>query len=114
MTLKACPKLKVFRSKKILAAARGEACVNCGIQDDTVVAAHYSGINAAMPGKGTGIKGHDFAVAFFCKKCHDNFDNRVKDKDYEFLDESHRSMMFLLLILKTQARLFEKGILVVK
>ena len=32
----------MIRSKKLLDAARDQSCVNCGVRDGTVVAAHYT------------------------------------------------------------------------
>ena len=59
-----------IRSKKLLSAARGESCVNCGTQDGTVVAAHYQGLRSHQYGKGKGQKPHDILVADLCVKCH--------------------------------------------
>lgn len=57
----------IYRSSKILMAAKGAPCMACGRQDDTVVAAHS---NQQRDGKGTGIKAHDFRVAYLCHECH--------------------------------------------
>ena len=104
------PKKKVYRNKKILQAAKGEACVNCRGNDGTTVAAHYSGAGSYLLGKGTGIKGHDFAVAFLCYKCHKIFDEHKITSD--FIKDAYRNdIYFLINILKTQARLFEKGVI---
>lgn len=64
-----------IRSKKLLAAARGESCVNCGVSDDTIVAAHYQGLRSHQYGKGKGQKPHDILVADLCHKCHHAFDS---------------------------------------
>ena len=50
--------------------ARGESCQNCGVQDDSVVLAHYSGIRQHAYGKGRGIKGSDWMAAPQCMTCH--------------------------------------------
>lgn len=43
--------------------------MNCGIQDNTIVAAHRN------EGKGMGIKVDDWLVAYLCHKCHYELDN---------------------------------------
>ena len=40
-----------IKSKKMLEGAKGQACVNCGCRDETVVAAHYQGIRSYEFGK---------------------------------------------------------------
>jgi len=44
------------RSRKYLNAAEGQSCVNCGVNDGTVMAAHYQGMRSHAYGKGRGIK----------------------------------------------------------
>lgn len=56
-----------YRNPKILKHARGQACQNCGAQDETIVAAHS---NQAKHGKGAGNKAHDIFVAYLCHRCH--------------------------------------------
>ena len=46
-------------------AAQG-ICQSCGVEDGTIVPAHY------RPGRlATGMKPDDWKVAALCKKCHD-------------------------------------------
>jgi hypothetical protein len=104
-------KLKI-RSKKIRNAARGQACVNCGINDGTTVAAHYQGMRSLAFGKGTGSKPHDVCVAFLCCKCHMMFDagegSFVKDRFQRKVDLSER---FLYCVMLTVIKLCEMGVL---
>lgn len=51
---------------KVLKAARGQECVNCGALDGTTVAAHCND----MEFKGIGRKSHDCLVAYLCVRCH--------------------------------------------
>ena len=60
-----------YRNPKILALAKGQDCQHCGINDDTIVAAHS---NKIVHGKGVGIKADDFCIAYLCYKCHTNYD----------------------------------------
>ena len=59
----------------MLEAARDQSCVNCGVMDGTVVAAHYQGMRSHLFGKGTGLKPHDICIADLCSKCHRLFDD---------------------------------------
>ena len=71
------PKRKAYRNKKILKAARGEACLvnlpGCTGGGDDTVAAHSM---QADDGKGTSIKADDSMVAYSCAFCHDVLDGR--------------------------------------
>jgi len=68
-------KLKI-RSKKYLKGAKDQSCVNCGVNDGTIVSAHYQGLRSHLYGKGTGTKPHDLLVADLCHKCHTIFDSQ--------------------------------------
>ena len=59
--------------KKLLDAAKDQSCVNCGVRDGTVVAAHYTGLRANLRAR-AGHKPHDLCVADLCHKCHYQFD----------------------------------------
>ncbi|KKK97619.1 hypothetical protein LCGC14_2650980, partial [marine sediment metagenome] len=65
-----------YRNKKILQAAKGEACTmnapGCNCDSDTVVFCH---INQSYAGKGTGQKADDYAGFFGCSACHYLYDN---------------------------------------
>jgi len=50
-------------------------CMNCGISDGTVCAAHS---NQSKHGKGLGLKASDSLVAALCHKCHYELDNGKK------------------------------------
>ena len=101
-----------IRSKKLLNAAEGQACVNCGNRDDTVVAAHYQGMRQQMLGKGTGTKPHDLCIADLCSKCHREFDSfegsYVKDPLMRKIDLSER---FLFCVMMTLIRRTQDGTL---
>ena len=56
-----------YRNPKLLKLADGAPCMMCSMQDGTVVSAHS---NQLRDGKGTGIKGHDYRIAFLCHQCH--------------------------------------------
>lgn len=71
-------KVKQYRNKKILNAARGENCLiqspYCTNDSETVVACHS---NDYDDGKGRGQKAHDCFVAFGCAACHNWVDGRL-------------------------------------
>ena len=104
-------KLKIS-SKKICKAAKCQACVNCGINDGTTVAAHYQGMRSHNFGKGTGSKPHDVMVAFLCSKCHSMFDAGEGSfvKDY-YLRKTDLSERFLYCVALTIIKLCEMGVL---
>jgi hypothetical protein len=60
-------KTEAIRDRKLLDLARGQACVNCGTDDGTVVAAHGNG---AKFGKGVAQKASDIFHAHLCFRCH--------------------------------------------
>jgi len=60
-----------YRNPKLLKLAKDAPCMNCGIMDGTIVAAHS---NQLRDGKGTGIKSHDFRCSFLCSMCHARID----------------------------------------
>lgn len=62
----------MFRSKKLLAAARNYACQSCGASG-TTIAAHA---NSHRFGKGLGVKSEDQFTAYVCYNCHDLIDGR--------------------------------------
>jgi hypothetical protein len=70
-------KRKPYRNKKILAAARGEACLvnlpGCTGGGSDTVAAHS---NQYDDGKGGSQKADDCQVAYACLHCHDTLDGR--------------------------------------
>ena len=104
-----------LRSKKMLDAAKGQSCVNCGVADDTVVAAHYQGIRSSEFGKGVGQKPSDLMVADLCRKCHEAFDNYegsgYENRQYRRIDNSEQ---FLTNIVRTIMRRIDQGVIEVK
>ncbi len=94
-----------FRSAKLLKAANGQSCVLCGSVGSTV-AAHA---NSVALGKGTGIKSPDFYAVHFCQEHHDLYDGRRPGWNKQQKEE-----MWHLAFVRTIARLFDQGIVVVK
>lgn len=66
-------KLNNFRSRKLLDAAKGQSCQNCGADDGTIVCAHS---NLYEDGKGKGMKADDLMTAHLCDRCHVWYDQR--------------------------------------
>ncbi len=83
---------KNFRSKKILKFAKDAPyCMACGKSNDgTIVAAHS---NQLLDGKGTGLKAHDFRIAYLCSVCHFRVDqeNISKEIKKEIWEGAHRA-----------------------
>ena len=100
-----------IRSKKLLSASRGAACVNCGAQDDTVVAAHYQGLRSHTYGKGKGQKPHDILVADLCHRCHSAFDQYESGDGDDFQRKIDRSEQFQHAILMTIIRRIREGVI---
>jgi hypothetical protein len=104
--------MAIFRSKKYLAAAEGQACVHCGVRDGTVVAAHYTGYRGHEFGKGKGIKVSDLLVADLCTTCHSAYDShRISNLSGEYIRKIDQSEQFLTDIARTLARRIEQGVL---
>lgn len=94
-----------YRNRKLLDLARDQACVLCGIQDATVVAAHS---NMGEHGKGMGHKAHDGMTAWLCYECHANLDQgRALTKDQK---QDH----MLRAICKTYMKLWDLNLIGVK
>jgi hypothetical protein len=90
----------IYRSAKLLELAKEAPCQCCGMQDGTVVAAHS---NQQRDGKGTGIKAHDYRIAYLCHRCHSYVDGDPKatrEQKKELWEEAHR---------KTIGWLFSEG-----
>ena len=62
------PKRVPYRNQKIRDAAKGEDCTICGVNDDTIVFAHF---DEQYAGKGMRQKADDCAGFFLCHACHD-------------------------------------------
>ena len=93
-------KRKPIRSKKILAAANGEACTVCGANNGTTVFCH---LNESWAGKGIGQKADDIAGFFGCLDCHSDYDGKKLDCC------SHQLIMRAMY--RTWRRLWELGII---
>ena len=94
-----------FRSRKLLEAAKDQACVLCEKQDGTIVAAHYSGRYSMSVGKCWGEKSSDHVAAHLCGRCHAEMDGYAAGND------DARAIRFFLAIFETQRRLFARGVL---
>lgn len=96
----------------MLAGAKGQSCVNCGVSDGTVVAAHYNGLRSHILGRGTGHKPHDLCVADLCSRCHRKFDVEFGADSFE--KKIDKSEQFLFLIMQTLLRRISQEIITVK
>jgi hypothetical protein len=96
----------------MLAGAKAQSCVNCGVSDGTVVAAHYNGMRSHLFGRGTGHKPHDLCVADLCARCHRKFDMEFETDTFE--KKIDKSEQFLFLIIKTLLRRISQDIVKVK
>lgn len=97
--------MKPWRSKKYLrAVAELGRCQTCGVEDGTIVPAHFSGLYASSLGKGMGQKSADNCVAALCGKCHADFDTYVVG------NTEARAALFMMAILKTQHALLQNGV----
>lgn len=90
----------MYRSRKLLDAARELPCQHCGVSDGTVVAAHS---NQLRDGKGRGLKAHDYRIASLCFTCHAELDQgskMSKQERVEMWEEAHRKTIGLFFELK--------------
>jgi len=94
-----------FRSKKLLSLAKEiPNCTGCGKYNiGDVVSAHANWLEYD---KGTGIKAHDWAVAFLCDDCH-NFVDKAG------IAKGHKRSFWELAHIKTMKWLFENKKVVV-
>lgn len=93
--------MRRYISKRLRRAAKGQPCVRCGAQDETVVLAHLPGAYYGAA-SGTSQKTHDWLGAHLCGECHGYVDSAEGRKDTQ-------TRMFCLV--KTLERLFESGVL---
>lgn len=88
-----------FKSAKLRKSAKDETCVNCDIQDGTVVLAHLPMMGIADGGSS---KCDDFVSAYLCARCHSEADHGSKRRDVFWRYQVN---------VKTLRRMFEKGAL---
>lgn len=93
------------QDRKLLDLARDQACVACGVQDGTIVAAHYFGPRRHSYRGGMGTKGHPLIHAHLCMKCHDEQDRLSRDKG-ERWEVSEQMLHYCAL---TLIRLYDQG-----
>ncbi len=92
---------------KITKASNGATCINCG--NEGAYSCHYNGPRQHDYGKGRGIKANDLATAELCSKCDAIFTEGSKVQDCE--NKWERSEAFLHLIMMTNIRRFETGVI---
>ena len=91
---------------KLTQSSKGSICINCGASD--AYSCHYNGQRQHQYGKGRGIKCHDLATAELCYNCDIDFSEGC-NVNWKTKDE--RSEEFLHLIMLTNIRRFNEGIL---
>jgi hypothetical protein len=64
-----------YRDDPWMALCSGRACIACGRNDETVVAAHS---NQQAHGKGKGIKAESWTCLPLCRACHYAFDHDME------------------------------------
>lgn len=98
------PKNKRWRSKKYTDwVAQNIPCVNCGLDDETIVSHHLKHRYFPFSGGGTGMKADDWLVMPLCYTCHD----KAHSGDANILNFQAE------LIFKTLTKAFKEGILIV-
>ena len=95
--------MRPWRSRKYLDRIRNLPCQLCGVDDGTIVPAHYSGIYSQQLGKGMGQKSSDHCVAALCHPCHESMDK------YTDGNTDARAVRFMLAIFKTQWELLNES-----
>ena len=84
---------------KLRKSARGETCVMCDADDETIILAHCN-----MPGDfGVGLKGPDWWAAYLCYECHIYADGHGR-RDYEWW----RAALY-----RTHKRFISKGLITI-
>jgi hypothetical protein len=87
--------MDVYRNRALLDLARDQACVECGRNDGTVVAAHSN------EDKGMGMKTSDATVMFLCGPCHFEYDNgtrMTREERRQFAYRNNAKTLRLLLV----------------
>ncbi len=91
---------------KLTKASKGMDCIRCGAPE--AYSAHYNGQRQFMYGKGRGIKANDLATAELCHNCDQIFSEGKVD---HWESEDERSEEFLHLIMMTNIRRLENGVI---
>lgn len=99
------------RLPAMLKASNGRSCVRCGAFNETVVFAHYTGLQQHRFGKGRGIKCHDCCGADLCSNCHRYFDE-YQGADGSYTKKIELSEEFLTCCMLTMIRNFQEGVIV--
>lgn len=92
----------IYRNIKLTKLVRELPCQHCGIQSETICAAHRN------EGKGMGSKVSDALVAALCHECHFHLDNGKE------LSKEDRRDMWNRAYINTIQYLFEHGMIGVK
>lgn len=98
------------KSRKLLDAARDQACIRCGRTGETR-ACHYNGDRAHAYGKGRGIKCADLATAEFCQACDELFSEANYHRWPGGSKSIERSEEFLHWVTMTNIRRMRSGAL---
>jgi hypothetical protein len=104
---KSAPRSRRHAPSAIRASARGEPCLvrapvpgGCALPDTTVL--------AHLNGAGMGVKALDLHGAYACAKCHAWLDGGYA---LELYSRDQRDLYHLRGVMRTQAKLIEKGLL---
>lgn len=103
--------IRVIRSTKIKAAARGHDCTLriagcCNYDKETTVLSHIRDFG----GGGTGLKPDDTCAVFACSACHDALDRRSKFK----MSKEDRYFYIARAMARTIEHLYSCGIITIK
>ena len=98
------------KSTKIRQSALGESCTLnifgvCNYNPETVVLCHFP-----SESKGIGKKSDDISAGYGCSACHDAVDGRNRSEEFR----AHADQYMRQSIYRTQRRLIDKGLLVIK
>jgi len=97
--------MTMIRSEKLLKLAKGQRCVMCMADDDTIVAAHS---NLQEHGKGMGLKAHDCMAAWLCYSCHQDYDTGF------LMSKEEKREYILTAICRTHVEMWRQGLLGLK
>ena len=97
--------MTMIRSEKLLKLAKGQRCVMCMADDDTIVAAHS---NLQEHGKATGLKAHDCMAAWLCYSCHTKYDTGTR------MSKEEKRDYILTAICRTNIEMWRQGLLGLK